>query len=172
MWMYQRVHIYIYAYTYFLYVYLCAKVYEDWYVYDVCRVVHIFLYMLNILFIVFILYFSWKLIKARWSINASVGWAFIGSVITVWRLFGTKSLSDPVLAYSQLNPNEPKWWKSYNFSHENASTNVVSKMALILSQPPWVNALAESHAYTQQNNTNILTSELVPSICLAIMLSV
>ena len=62
--------------------------------------------------------------------------------------------------------------KSYDFSHENASTNVVSKMALILSQPAWVNALAESHAYTQQNNTNILTSELVPSICLAIMLSV
>ena len=31
----------------FLYVYMCAKVYEDCYVYNVCRVVHIFLYMLN-----------------------------------------------------------------------------------------------------------------------------
>ena len=37
--------------------YMCAKVYEDCYVYNVCRVVHIFLYMLNILLIVFILYF-------------------------------------------------------------------------------------------------------------------
>ena len=45
-------------------------------------------------------------------------------------------------------------------------------MALILSQPPWVNALAESHAYTQQYNTNISTSELAHSICLVIMLYV
>ena len=45
-------------------------------------------------------------------------------------------------------------------------------MALISSQPPWVNAQAESHGYTLQYNTNILTSELVPSIFLAILLSV
>ena len=57
MWMYQREHICIYAYTYFVYVYMCAKVYEDCYVYNVFRVVHIFLYMLNILLIIFILYF-------------------------------------------------------------------------------------------------------------------
>ena len=50
MWMFQRLHIYIYADTYFLYVYMCAKVYEDCYVYNVCRFVHIFLYMLNILY--------------------------------------------------------------------------------------------------------------------------
>ena len=44
-------------------------------------------------------------------------------------------------------------------------------MALILSQPAWVNALAESLAYTLQYNTNILAPELVRSICLVIMLS-
>ena len=54
---------YIYAYAYVLYVYMCAKVYEDCYVYNVWRDVHIFLYKLNILFIVFILYFDGNLLR-------------------------------------------------------------------------------------------------------------
>ena len=46
-------------------------------------------------------------------------------------------------------------------------------MTLILPQPPWVNVLAESHAYyTLQYNTNILTPELVHSICFVILLYV
>ena len=38
----------------FVYVYMYAKVYEDRYVYSVLRVVQLFLYMRDILFIVFI----------------------------------------------------------------------------------------------------------------------
>ena len=45
------------------YVYMREKVYEDLYVYNVGRVVHLFLYVRNILLIVLILYFYGNLLR-------------------------------------------------------------------------------------------------------------
>ena len=53
------------------------------------------------------------------------------------RLFGAKPLSQPMLGYCQLNPQEQLQW-NYNqnteiFIEENAFENIVCEMAAILS---------------------------------------
>ena len=54
------------------------------------------------------------------------------------RLFGTKSLSKPMLGYYQLDPWEQtsvKFESKYKlFIHENPSENIVYEMAAILSK--------------------------------------
>ena len=61
-------------------------------------------------------------------------------------LVGTKSLSEPMLGYSQLGPNEHnsvKYQSKFeHFIQENAFENVVWKMASILSRPQVLNQLS------------------------------
>ena len=58
------------------------------------------------------------------------------------RLFGAKPLSKPLLGYCQLQHKEQISVKfnqnSKLFFHENASENIVGKMATILSRGRWV----------------------------------
>ena len=62
-----KAYIYTYMFMPISYVYMCEKVYEDLYVYNVGRVVHLFLYMRNILLIVFILYFYGNLLSETYT---------------------------------------------------------------------------------------------------------
>ena len=59
------------------------------------------------------------------------------------RLFGTKPLSEPVVAYCQLDPRKQTSMKVESkfiiFNQENGLENVASKMAAILSCPQYVN---------------------------------
>ena len=56
---------------------------------------------------------------------------------------GTKSLPEPMLNYSHLNPgNKLQWNSNQNMKfliNENPFGNIVCKMAAILSRQRWVN---------------------------------
>ena len=71
------------------------------------------------------------LILAWWRHMASVNWVIIGSDK------GAQPLPQPMLTYCQLDPQE----NIDISSHENASENVVYKMATILFRPQCVNSL-------------------------------
>ena len=55
-----------------------------------------------------------------------------------FRLLGTKSFSEPMLTYNELDPKEQKSMKIYRnsniFVQENAFENVVCEMAVIWPQ--------------------------------------
>ena len=71
-----------------------------------------------------------------------------------WHLFSTKSLSEPILTYCQLNPFEQvKWNFSQNttiFIEENGFENIIYKMSAILFQLQYVNLFPPSAAYMRQ----------------------
>ena len=58
--------------------------------------------------------------------------------IMVCRLFGAKSLSEPMTCYCHIDPREQRQWnvnkKTELLIHENISENIVCEMAAILSR--------------------------------------
>ena len=79
--------------------------------------------------------------------SAAYMYQWIGSVlvqIMACRLFGTLPWSKQMLGYYQLDPWEQKFvnvnQNTKLFIHKNATENIVSEMAAILSRKRWVNA--------------------------------